>query len=256
MKHQSPIRLAAVLSMAALFSLNASEAVASDIASFESGGKTIRADFYPPAAERNTHRTILALHGAGGMLFDGPEMRRVATRLALDGNAVYVVHYFNRTGSFFFAGDSGMQKNFDTWLVTIRDAVKWAAQEQAKRGDGSQPIGIYGYSLGAFLALAAASDNPSVEAVVEQAGGVWNNQERRIGHLPPTLLIHGRADQRVAFEKYEEPLMKLLRRRGTKFETRYYDDEGHGFSPAAQARAREQVSDFFRRKLPRERAAE
>ncbi len=225
-------------------------ALAGETRSFQSGGQTVRADFYPPSAARNSHRTILVLHGAGGMLFDGPEMQRVARRLAQDGSSVYVVHYFNRTGSYFFAGDSGMQKNFDTWLGTIRDAVMWAAREQAQSGDGSKTIGIYGYSLGAFLAVAAASDNPAVGAVVEQAGGIWNNNERRIGHLPPTLLIHGRADHRVPFAKYEEPLRNFLRRHGTEIETRYYPGEGHGFSLKAQEQVREQVSDFFRRKLP------
>ncbi len=250
MRTYSPNFAVLFLSMAMLCALPTDRALAVEARSFQSGGQTIRADFYPSPPGRNSRRTILVLHGAGGMVFDGPEMRRVAARLAKDGSSVYVVHYFNRTGSYFFAGDSGMQKNFDTWLGTIREAVKWASQEQAQRGDGSKPIGIYGYSLGAFLAVAAASDNSAVRAVVEQAGGVWNNNARRIGHLPPTLLVHGQADRRVPFAQYEEPLRNLLRRHGTEIETRYYPGEGHGFSPQAQQQVREQVADFFRRKLP------
>ena len=45
--------------------------------------------------------------------------------------------------------------------------------------------------LGAFLALAAASNNPHVGAVVEQDGGLWNGKESRVRHLPATLVRSG-----------------------------------------------------------------
>ena len=237
---------ATILAMAAC-----STASSAEVRSFESGGEIIRADFYPPDAGRDTHRAIIVLHGAGGMLFDGPEMRRVARRLADDGNSVYLLHYFNRTGSFFFAGDSGMHKNFGLWVATVREAVDWVAREERKRGNRARTVGIYGYSLGGFLALVSASDNPQTGAVVAQAGGVWNKEERRIGHLPPVLLVHGRADARVPFDEYAGPMVKLLQRRRTLFETCFYVGEGHGFSAKAQARVREQTADFFKRRLRR-----
>lgn len=183
---------------------------------------------------------VIVLHGAGGTLLDGPEMRRVARHLAASGNTVYVLHYFERTGTL-FARDATMQENFGTWLATVRDSI---AAVQQMRGD-SAPLGIYGYSLGAFLALQAASDNPRVGAVVEHAGGVWNGKFERIGKMPPVLMIHGRRDARVPFAKYAEPLVSVLRKRAATLETRFFPDEGHGFTPAAMTQVRDAAARFF-----------
>ena len=118
--------------------------------STQSGGHRIRIDKYA-TSRSGKHPVILVLHGAGGTLLDGPEMRRVACQLAEAGNTVYLVHYFNRTGTI-FGFDSGMQKNFAVWLTTVRDCIKFAQQDNAD----PLPVGIYGYSLGGFLALSAA----------------------------------------------------------------------------------------------------
>ncbi len=146
------------------------------------------------------------LYGAGGMVFDGPSMRRVARTLADDGDTVYLLHYFNRTGTV-VALDSTMQKHFEGWLETMRDGIAWVHGREEK---GSGRLGLYGYSLGGFLAIAAASDNPRVGAVTTQAGGIWNSQEKRIGKMPPVLIVHGLDDGRVPLEKYAKPLMRVL----------------------------------------------
>ena len=206
-------------------------------------GGSITADrFEPPTRQRRP--AILVLHGAGGSLLDGPEMKRVARYLAENGNAVYVVHYFERTGTL-FARDATMQKNYETWLETVRESI---AAVQKLRAD-SAPVGIYGYSLGAFLALQAASDNRHVAAVVEQAGGVWNGKLDRLGKLPPVLMIHGREDARVPFDKYAQPLIPVLHAHSRQFETKLFPDEGHGFTPAAMNEVRHAAAEFFHREL-------
>ena len=187
---------------------------------------------------------VVVLHGAGGTLFDGPEMRRVARHLAAEGNAVYLVRYFERTGTV-FAVDSSMQKHFGTWRHAITDAV---SAIQQLRGDRS-PVGIYGYSLGGFLALFTASDNPNVAAVVEHAGGVWNGKMDRIGKLPPVLMIHGEQDGRVPFDKYAQPLERTLRQRGVTLQTRFFPNEAHVFTPQAMQEVRGAAATFFRRHL-------
>jgi dienelactone hydrolase len=191
------------------------------------------------------HPAILVLHGAGGTLLDGPEMRRVARQLAEAGNTVYLVHYFNRTGTV-FGFDAGMQQNFSAWLATVRDCIKFAQQ------DSNEPsVGIYGYSLGGFLALAAASDNPMVGAVVEHAGGIWNGQAKRIKHMPPVLVVHGEGDQRVPFQKYAQPLVAVLRERGATPTVRFFPGEGHVFTASAMAIVRAKAVEFFRQLLGR-----
>lgn len=211
---------------------------------FESGGRKIRVDRYLPAVARS-HRVVIVLYGAGGMVFDGPSMRRVARTLAHTGDTVYVLHYYNRTGNI-VALDSTMQKNFDEWLETVRDGIVWVHGREEK---GARPIALYGYSLGGFLAIAAASDNPLVGAVTEQAGGIWNSQEKRVGRMPPVLMVHGLQDGRVPVQKYAKPLLRVLRTRGGHVETEFVPGEGHVFSEAAMAKVRPKVAKFFAREL-------
>lgn len=213
--------------------------------STQSGGHRIRIDKYT-TSRSGKHPAILVLHGAGGTLLDGPEMRRMARRLAEAGNTVYLVHYFNRTGTI-VALDAGMQKNFPAWLETVRDSVQFAQQES---GDKSA-VGIYGYSLGGFLALSAASDNPAVGAVVEQAGGIWNGKVERIQHMPPVLVVHGEGDRRVPFQKYAQPLVGVLRERGATSKTRFFPGEGHVFTALAMSKMRDDAAEFFRQHLAR-----
>jgi dienelactone hydrolase len=211
--------------------------------STQSGGHRIRIDKYT-APQPGKHHGILVLHGAGGTLLDGPEMRRVAGQLAEAGHTVYLLHYFNRTGTI-FGFDAGMQRNFPAWLETTRDSIKFVKRDSA---DGL-PVGIYGYSLGGFLALAAASDNPNVGAVVEHAGGIWNEKTERIKHMPPVLIIHGEGDRRVPFQKYARPLVGVLRQRGASFRTRFFPGEGHVFTAEAMSEVRAAAVEFFRENL-------
>jgi dienelactone hydrolase len=212
--------------------------------SFQSAGRNIEIDLYP-AAGAGPHRTIIVMPGAGGALLDGPAMRRVARELAAAGDTVYLLHYFNRTGTI-VAWIALMERHFDEWLGTVRDAIAWV---QAREGGPATQIGVYGYSLGGFLAVAAASDNPAVGAVAEQAGGMWNSQERRVRKMPPVLMIHGRADRKVPFEKYAVPLERVLRARGGKVETHFVDGEGHSFTAPAMAVVRAKLTEYFGREL-------
>ncbi|HSH37423.1 MAG TPA: dienelactone hydrolase family protein [Chthoniobacterales bacterium] len=204
------------------------------------GGGDVRATVFEPA--RAARRpVILVLHGAGGMIFDGPEMRRLSRHLAGEGNAVYLLHYFNSTGTPFALRGSTMERHFETWRRTVMDAIQ---EIQALERDRS-PVGIYGYSLGAFLALFAASDNPRVGAVVEHAGGVWNDKFDRLGRLPAVLMIHGERDTRVPFRQYAQAAVKPLRKRSSRVETRFFPAEDHGFSAAAMRSVREDAAAFF-----------
>lgn len=211
--------------------------------SFESNGRQIQVDLYQPKSE-GPHPTILLLYGAGGLLFDGSRIEIVAQRLVRAGNRVYLVHYFNQTGTL-AAPRPTIQKDFTTWLQTVRESIAWVE----KRQGSSTPIGIYGFSLGGFLAVAVASDNSQVGAVVAQAGGIVDDETELIGRMPPVLLVHGERDHRVPFKKYGEPLLTVLRTRGTMVETRFFPHEGHNFSATALEDVREHVIDFFRRHL-------
>jgi dienelactone hydrolase len=209
---------------------------------FESGSRKIRADCYSPVGTRS-HRAVIVLYGAGGMVFDGPSLKRVARALADAGDTVYLLHYYNRTGSI-VAVDSTMRKHFGEWLATLRDGIAWVHGREEKR-----PIGIYGYSLGGFLAIAVASNNPMVGAVTEQAGGIWGSDEKRVGKMPPVLMVHGMEDKRVPFAKFAKPLLNVLGKRGGPVETDFVPGEGHVFSEPAMAKVRPKMAKFFGARL-------
>jgi carboxymethylenebutenolidase len=211
---------------------------------FESGGRKIRADGYSPPGTPSG-RTVVVLYGAGGMVFDGPSMRRMAGALNNAGDTVYLLHYYNRTGTI-VARDSAMERHFKDWAETVRDGIVWVHGREAK---GARPIGLYGYSLGGFLAIVAASDNPRVGAVAAQAGGMFSSAEKRLGKMPPVLMVHGLEDRRVPAEKYAKPLLRVLRERGGQVETEFVAGEGHVFSEAAMATVRAKVAKFFAREL-------
>lgn len=222
-----------------LFLTLASAAESQTKLSFISGGKRIGVEHFAPARTPSL-RTIVVLHGAGGPLLDGPVMREMSRSLAAAGDNVYFIHYFNRTGTF-FGLDSNMHTHFSAWLATVKDAINFAATDSKTPG----PVGVYGYSLGGFLAVAAASDSARVSAVVEQAGGVWDNNETLIGRMPPVLAVHGRVDKRVPFAKYAEPLAAILRNRHALAGTLYIPNEGHVFTAAANAEVRSKAVPFF-----------
>ena len=208
---------------------------------FQSHNKTIHADCYEPTATPPIG-SVIVLHGAGGTFFDGPAMKRAATACTDRGLCAYVVHYFDGSGVRFTTSDRTLGEHYNEWLAVVQDAVTFA---QDRQPDRTRPVFIYGYSMGAFLSLNAASDNPKVGAVAEQAGGVWDNKVERVGRMPPVLMIHGREDRRVTFDKYVPSLEKALRRRGGIVETFFVPGEGHSFKAEAEQQAHAKAADFF-----------
>lgn len=215
---------------------------------FLSGGKKILVDVYTPRILSGDAAAppILVLHGAGGMLFDGPEMTRVAQRLAQAGFEAYQVHYFDRTHTW-YALQPVLLKLFPTWLATVADAVAWVHTVRPE----TKKIGIFGYSLGAFAAIETARRDRSIGAVVAEAGGFWHGHPEGPTRepLPPMLIIHGTADRRVPGEKYTRPLIAYLQAHHDSFEKRFYPGEGHNFSAQADASVREEAVKFFARYL-------
>jgi carboxymethylenebutenolidase len=193
--------------------------------SFTSSGKSIGVEEFIPKS-RGPSPAIVVLHGAGGMDYGNSYVRQLATALAGNGYATFLVHYFDRTGTS-YAGDETIHKHFETWLKSIGDAVSHVAQ---RPGVDARKIAMFGYSLGAYLAIAHAASDPRIKAVVELAGGIDASYARHVERMPPTLIVHGDADRRVPVERAHE-LEQLLRKTTTPFEIPIYPEEGHLFSP-------------------------
>jgi carboxymethylenebutenolidase len=188
---------------------------------FQSGGKTIRLDAYLPEPAVARLPAVIALHGAGGGVSG---MERYAALLAAQGFAVYVLHFFDRTGTE-SADRPTIIRNFPLWMKTLWDATSFV--ETQPQVD-AQRIAVLGFSLGAYLALANSAIDPRVKAVVEFFGGMPKEMNFFMRRLCPVLILHGEADAIVPVEEAYR-LQKLLEKKDIPCELKIYPGAGHGF---------------------------
>jgi len=97
----------------------------------QSGGKPIRLDAYLPEASDGLVPAVIALHGAGGSVSG---MERYAGTLAAQGFAVYLLHYFDRTG-IASADKQTIFRNFPLWMKTLWDAISFVETQPQVDGD-------------------------------------------------------------------------------------------------------------------------
>ena len=97
---------------------------------FQSGGKAIRVDAYRPETTCARAPAVIALHGAGGNITG---MERYACALAAQGFAVYVLHFFDRTGTTYVPDKPTIVRNFPLWMKTLWDAISFCRNAAGSR---------------------------------------------------------------------------------------------------------------------------
>jgi carboxymethylenebutenolidase len=190
--------------------------------SFESGGRDIRLDCFLPNANGELFPAVIGLHGSGG---GHVSMAEPANMLAAQGFAVYVLHYFDRTGTT-EADRATMFRHFPVWMKTLWDSVTFVARQPQVN---AARIGLLGFSLGAYLALSNAAIDSRVQAVVEFFGGLPKEMKFFMRRLCPTLILHGDADPTVPVEEAYH-LQHVLEKKHIAYEMQIYPGAGHGFS--------------------------
>jgi hypothetical protein len=136
------------LAVLLLVGLHVAPAVAG---SYQSGGKKILVDDYP-SAKPGKRPAIILLHGSAGLLFPGLDLRKRARDLSEQGYAVFVPHFFNRTGHI-MVRPAMVHENLPIWTETVRSAVSYVA---AQPNVDANRIAVMGHSLGGYLGLAVA----------------------------------------------------------------------------------------------------
>lgn len=196
-------------------------------ASFLSGGTPVRVEIFSPDG-KGPQAAVLVLHGAGGIDAGNKYVRQFGGAIAAHGLVAMLVHYFDRTGTT-YAGDATIMREFPLWLETIRDAVTYAT---TLRNVASDRVGLVGYSLGGYLAMAHATQDERIRAVIELAGGIDPDSAKNAKRFPPVLVVHGKEDRRVPFERAKD-VQRVWKVAGAEIETRFFPGEGHILSAGA-----------------------
>jgi carboxymethylenebutenolidase len=209
---------------------------------FISGGKPIRLDCFLPVSSSQRFPAILGLHGSGG---DYVGVGEPAGQLAAQGFAVYVLRYFDRTGTGQVSDRKVIFRHFFAWAKTLWDATSFvAAQPQVD----PQRLGLLGFSLGAYLALSNASVDPRIQAVVEFFGGLPREVKPFMRRFCPVLILHGEADSTVPVEEAYH-LQHVLESRKIPYEMQIYSGAGHSFSGEVWRDAGRRTVAFFQKHL-------
>lgn len=153
-------------------------------------------------------------------------MGEPASLLAEQGFAVYVLHYFDRTGTTEIDGLQTIFRHFPVWMKTLWDAVSFVARQPQV---DPERIGLLGFSLGAYLALSASVIDSRIKAVVEFFGGMPKEMKFFARRLCPVLILHGDQDKTVPVEEAYH-LQQMLEKKQIAYEIQIYPGAGHGFS--------------------------
>jgi carboxymethylenebutenolidase len=215
--------------------------VAQSRLSLTKGGTPILIDTYQPEGDGQRFAAIIGLHGSGG---GHDTMGATANPLAAEGFAVFVPHYFDRTGTT-VADKASSIRNFPLWMKALWDVTSLVAEHSAVDPDR---IGILGFSLGGYLATSLAAIDARLKAAVEFSGGFPREMKLFMRRLAPTLIIHGEGDDVIPVSEAHH-LQELLANKNTPHELQIYPGEGHHLAAQARSDADRRTIAFFKKHL-------
>ena len=164
--------------------------------------------------------------------------------LASEGFAVYLLHYFDRTGTQ-YADKQIIFRNFPLWMKTLWDAISFV--EKQPQVDASR-IALLGFSLGAYLSLSTSAIDPRIKIVVEFFGGMPKEMKLFMRRLCPVLILHGEEDATVPVEEAYN-LQNLLEKKKIPYEIKIYPAVGHGFETETWKDAGPRALQFLQKHL-------
>lgn len=189
------------------------------------------------------HPALVVLPGAGGW---HPWYAQVARALADSGFVTLALDYYAETGGAAIRSDEKLRK-WPAWQATIRNAVQYLTALPSVAG---RPVGLVGYSRGAFLAVSVAASTSGVRAVVDYfggGGGGTDSLEQEARDFPALLILHGNAD-RVVPVRFAESLRTAVVAQGGEVEMHLYPGLGHAFNmPGMPTYSDTAAVDAFRR---------
>ncbi len=209
---------------------------------FDSGGQSITLDCFLPNSNGHRFPAVIGLHGSAG---GHATMSDPASMLAAQGFSVYVLHYFERTGTKEVVDKQTAMRHFPLWGKTLWDAISHVERQEIV---DPNHIGLLGFSLGAYLALSVAAVDARVQAVVEFFGGLPKEMKFFMSRLCPVLILHGDADATVPVEEAHH-LQGILEKKNIPYELQIYPGVGHSFTGETWQDARRRTLAFLQKHL-------
>jgi dienelactone hydrolase len=211
---------------------------------FVSGSLSYTIDRYADKAGAATRPVVVMLHGVDGLgTQSGVEIDKFAKQLAGEGFLVFVPHYFDAADG---ADTLPLPQVFAMRVprVGLYPPRIAAAVDHARTQPGADAgrLGLIGLSLGGGLALQHAEGAPAgtIKALVDFFGYISDQATlNNVSHLPPTLVLHNKADEIVKVAVSSQPLLAALDKSTVVHDHEFYDDANpptnHPFLPGGHA---------------------
>lgn len=196
---------------------------------------------------------VLLLHGSRGLDARRGAYERHAGDLAAAGIDAYLFSYYGqgererigRSGSA-AAREACYERFAEGWVARVRAVATQIGEQDISSGK----IGLLGFSLGGYVAVAASQ--PPCSALAVFYAGLPAFYHHPITSLPPLLALHGDADRNVPLAN-GQALVARAKALGGPAELVVYPGEAHGFdldlANPHSAPAMAAAVSFFRRTL-------
>jgi carboxymethylenebutenolidase len=214
------------------------------MATYQSGGASIAMEQIELPAV-GAHPAVLVLHGSMGA--GSYWMGRFAPTLTRLGISVYAPRYLQKTRTLMATSKKIFDgKHFPAWLAAVRDAVSYVAERPSV---DARRIGLLGFSLGGYLAMALATEDPRIRAVIELSGGLPPGWADKVSKgMAPILILHGEKDPVVPIsEAYSTE--RVLKQQGVACELEVFPGERHWMAGEAHARVLTHCAEFLAKHL-------
>lgn len=201
------------------FGGDASSPFSTELITFSSRGRRIRAVLFRPA-KRTRQAGVVYMHGSGSI---GPLQVLFAQKFASDGYLTIVPTYLDA------AADDIVRPSrvMNAWRDCGSDAVNWLIAE----GIDAARTAIIGYSLGSHIAVDGALGDSRAGAAIGIAGGWDVYVPRRPARRIPVMLIQAENDGHVRPISTER-WRRFLEERGVSVQMRVVTGAGHLFRPS------------------------
>lgn len=205
-----------------------------------SNNRTVDAMVYAPRGAPNG-AVIVMLHGPRGLRAELTSFDPRALQLASRGYFVVMPQYYDATSN----ERERDKRNLDRWRDVADDV---ATRMNDVPGMDATRVGVWGVSLGGWLAAEGAMKNASLRSAVAVSAGGDMAPGRSFRRQVPILMINAASDPVVSAESVTE-LATDLRGRGAEIDARTVEGAAHFLAQPQWCETFTATREFFDRTL-------